>query len=75
MPVAGWEGHRVLIRPRMSMAGADGGIAAAGDLDVTRYDGYTYREVSEVRETPIGTVKTRMRDGLHRLRECPGVQP
>ena len=34
------------------------------------YNGYTYAEVASLLDKPLPTIKTRMRDGLIRLRDC-----
>ncbi len=38
------------------------------------YQGHSYPEVAELLSTPLPTVKTRMRDGLIKLRDCLGVE-
>jgi RNA polymerase sigma-70 factor (ECF subfamily) len=37
------------------------------------YGGRSYREVAEQLDTALPTIKTRMRDGLIRMRDCLGV--
>jgi RNA polymerase sigma-70 factor (ECF subfamily) len=42
-------------------------------VSLAYYGGHSYAQVATLLELPPGTVKTRLRDGLIRLRDCLGV--
>jgi RNA polymerase sigma-70 factor (ECF subfamily) len=42
-------------------------------VNLAYYGGYTYAQVASLLGVPSGTIKTRMRDALIRLRDCLGV--
>src|SRR5690606_32192606 len=42
-------------------------------LAMAYFDGYSQSEIAATLSTPLGTVKTRMRDGIARLRKAMGV--
>lgn len=42
-------------------------------ITLAYYSGYSYPQVAELLDVALGTIKTRIRDGLIRLRDCMGV--
>ena len=64
---ASLEAHRV----RQALAGLTQAQREA--LDLAYFKGYTHTEVATMLDLPLGTAKTRIRDGLIRLRDHLGV--
>jgi RNA polymerase sigma-70 factor (ECF subfamily) len=42
-------------------------------ITLAYYGGYSYRQVSDLLKVTLGAIKTRIRDGLIRMRDCLGV--
>jgi RNA polymerase sigma-70 factor (ECF subfamily) len=42
-------------------------------ITLAYYGGYSYSQIAALLGTALGTIKTRIRDGLTRLRDCLGV--
>ena len=43
-------------------------------ITLAYYGGHSYRQVSELLNVTLGAIKTRIRDGLIRMRDCLGVR-
>jgi RNA polymerase sigma-70 factor, ECF subfamily len=77
-PAEGYDGVAEAVEAKLERERVRRCLGALTELQresivLAYYGGYTYREVAGLLGIALGTTKTRMRDGLIRLRDCLGV--
>jgi RNA polymerase sigma-70 factor (ECF subfamily) len=68
------QAHRNLDAARVHRALGTLTETQRGALELAYFGGYTHSEVAVMLDLPLGTAKTRIRDGLIRLRDTLGLE-